>query len=220
MAHPLTQDASPDTLKYEKQLWQQKIEFIAGVDEVGRGPLAGPVVAAAVIFRKDALLPPESVVIDDSKKLSEKQRLSAYTWIIKNALAFGVGMVEPAEIDRINIRQAAMQAMRKAVQHLAIQPHHLLIDGRAIENPPVPQTAIVKGDQLSISIAAASIVAKVVRDQVMLDYHQQYPDYFFDRNKGYPTQAHLNAILRHGLCPIHRRSFRPKKLEAMGFYEK
>jgi len=204
-----------EKLKYERVLWHSGIERVAGVDEVGRGPIAGPVVAAAVILRYPfpAELP---VRLDDSKKLTEPQRRQAYKWIIEHALAYGVGFVEAPEIDRINIRQAAMLAMRKAVASLPAAPQHLLIDGLAIEEPPFPQTAIIRGDQQSLSIAAASIVAKVVRDQVMRHHHRQFPVYRFDENKGYPTAAHLDAIIAHGWCPLHRRSFRPKRLQALG----
>lgn len=204
-----------EKLKYERMLWHSGVELIAGVDEVGRGPIAGPVVAAAVILRHSfpAELP---IRLDDSKKLSENQRNQAYKWIISHAIAYGVGFVEASEIDRINIRQAAMLAMRKAVANMPVPPQHLLIDGLAIEKPPFPQTAIIRGDQHSLSVAAASIVAKVVRDQVMIDYHQKFSVYNFSQNKGYPTAAHLDAIIEHGWSPIHRRSFRPKRLQALG----
>lgn len=205
-------------LIHEHKLWQQGAELVAGIDEAGRGPLAGPVVAAAVVFHREmpAQIP---IFIDDSKKMTALQRQTAYKWIAKNCLAFGVGLVSAADIDRINIRQAAMLAMRKAVGHLDLVPQHLLVDGHPIADPPMAQTAIVGGDGQSLSIAAASIIAKVVRDQIMLAYDEQFPVYQFASNKGYGTAAHIRAILRHGMCPIHRQSFKPKKLMELGYYE-
>ena len=204
-------------LNYEAEIWQQGNEFVAGVDEAGRGPLAGPVVAAAVIFNAD-LAKHVPIQIDDSKKLTERQRQRAYKWIIAEADAYGVGVVNADEIDRINIRQAAMLAMRKAIAALEIKPQHLLIDGHPIESPPFPQTSIIKGDSKSLSIAAASIVAKVVRDQIMQEYALDFPDYDFAKNKGYGTKRHISAILKKGLCPIHRHSFQPKQLKDSGIY--
>lgn len=202
-------------LEFEHRLWQLGVEPIAGVDEAGRGPLAGPVVAAAVILdrRKLDAVP---VVIDDSKKLSPRQRQQSYKWLVRNVSAFGVGLVDAAEIDRINIRQAAMRAMRKALDQLPLAPAHVLVDGLLLENAPCEQTSIVSGDARSLSIAAASIIAKVVRDQIMVAYHLEFPSYNFCQNKGYPTAEHLAAIIAHGWSPIHRRSFKPKRLVALG----
>lgn len=216
------ESASPravaNKLQFETELWRKGLVHVAGVDEAGRGPLAGPVVAAAVILNENQTrnLP---ITIDDSKKLSEKQRINAYKWIVKQAAAYGVGIVEAAEIDRVNIARAAACAMLKAIRHLGILPQHVLVDGYAIADPPCPQTALIRGDSRSLSIAAASIVAKVVRDEIMKEYHQAYPPYDFIKNKGYGTKKHIQAIAEFGLCPIHRRSFRPRRLEKSGIYD-
>lgn len=207
-----------EKLQYEREIWKEGNKYIAGVDEAGRGPIAGPVVAAAVIM-KNSMPHNLPVRIDDSKKLSERQRVIAYKWIIKKALAFSVGIVSPREIDRINIKEASMLAMRKAIDTLPIQPEHLLVDGYPMPDPPYPQTAIIKGDSKSVSIAAASIIAKVVRDQVMQEYAEEYPHYDFASNKGYGTQKHIDAIIKNGLSPIHRRTFRPKQLQQLGFFK-
>jgi ribonuclease HII len=180
---------------------------IAGVDEAGRGPLAGPVVSAAVI------LPPTFDVpgVNDSKQLTHRQRERLFDRIFAEAEAVGVGIVDSAEIDRINILQASRLSMAIAVSKLNPQPDFLLIDGRHDIPAGQPQAPIVKGDARSISIAAASIVAKVSRDRIMQRYHEQFPQFGFDRHKGYPTKAHKEAIARHGPCTIHRRTFRGVK---------
>ncbi|MGH7597740.1 MAG: ribonuclease HII [bacterium] len=197
-------------LRFENMLWQQGLHLVAGVDEVGRGPLAGPVVAAAVIFPPDFFLP----AVDDSKKLSLEMREQLYPRIIESCTTYGVGIVSVEEIDRINIYQAAMLAMRKALSQLSPAAQHVLVDGnRSIPKLDLPQTTIIKGDGLSFTIGAASIIAKVVRDRIMLDYHRQFPHYGFDGHKGYPTPAHIAALRRHGPCEIHRRSFHPKALQ-------
>ncbi len=177
---------------------------VAGVDEVGRGPLAGPVVAAAVLLPED--FRPEG--INDSKKLSARQRLSAFERICRQAAGIGVGVIDAEVIDRINILQAALLAMATAIDQLDPQPDYLLVDGNQTVKRPIPQMTLTRGDSRSISIAAASIVAKVTRDRLMEDYHQLYPDYGFAQHKGYPTQAHREAVRRLGCCPIHRRSFK------------
>ena len=189
---------------FEQQAAQQGYQTIAGIDEAGRGPLAGPVVSAAVI------LPPgsETAGIDDSKKLSPAKRDRLYEHIYKTATAVGIGIVDAAEIDRINILQAALRSMAIAARNLRPQPHYLLIDGTFEIPYPLPQAAITKGDSRSASIAAASIVAKVTRDRMMAVYHQYYPQYGFDRHKGYPTKAHKEAIRVHGCSPIHRKTFK------------
>lgn len=177
---------------------------VAGVDEAGRGPLAGPVVAAAVIF-------PEKYTVEgvrDSKKLSAGQRDRLFSRIEETALAVGVGVVEAEQIDRINILQAALQAMAAAVTALHPQADYLLIDGIHPVDVPVAQKAVVRGDSQCFSIAAASIMAKVTRDRIMQQHHCVYPQFGFDRHKGYPTRAHREAIRRHGCCPLHRRSFK------------
>ena len=197
-----------DNLKYERVLWEKGILRVAGVDEVGRGPLAGPVVAAAVIFE------PETFIegITDSKKLSEKRREVLYQLIHEQALAIGIGVVDHRQIDQINIRQATFKAMRMAIGRLKPRPDYLLIDGEALPEKLIAQEGIVKGDFLSFSIGAASIVAKVTRDRIMVEMDEEYPQYGFAGHKGYGTAAHREAILQHGPCEIHRRSFLRKIL--------
>lgn len=192
-----------DKFHYEKKLWQQSITHLAGVDEAGRGPLAGPVVAAAVIFQPGV----EIDGVDDSKQLSHERRLVLYEQIIPQCVSYGVGIVSVQDIDRINIYQAAMYAMKRALADLSPQPEHVLVDGRAIPAFDLPQTAIIKGDAKSFTIGAASIIAKVVRDIIMVDYHRQFPHYDFAQHKGYPTVGHYEALRRYGPCAIHRRSF-------------
>jgi ribonuclease HII len=177
---------------------------VAGVDEAGRGPLAGPVVSAAVIL-------PESLPvsgINDSKKLTPRKRETLYHEIRRHAVAVGVGIVDPAEIDRINILNASLAAMAIAVENLPHPPDFLLIDGQFGISLNLPQQAIVKGDSKSVSIAAASIIAKVTRDRIMDAYGKQYPEFDFAANKGYPTKSHQEAIKKFGCCPIHRRTFK------------
>jgi len=177
---------------------------VAGVDEVGRGPLAGPVLAAAVI------LPPgfDASRVNDSKQLTALQRQRLFYFIYAHAVSIGVGIVDAVQIDRINILEASRKAMAMAVDNLCPAPDFLLIDGPHGIAHPTAQQPIIKGDGLSASIAAASIVAKVSRDRLMERYHLDYPLFGFNRHKGYPTKAHREAIRRHGACPIHRRSFR------------
>ena len=191
---------------YEKLAYLEGYRCVAGVDEAGRGPLAGPVVAAAVIF------PPEyrNKEINDSKKLSATKRAYLYDIIKNEAIAVGVGVAESDVIDRINILRASLQAMYEAVQELYTSPDYLLVDGLHRVPLPTPQKPIVKGDALSISIAAASIIAKVSRDRIMEMYHRQFPQYNFMRNKGYGTEEHRIAIEQFGMCKIHRRSFHLK----------
>jgi len=197
-----------DKLRFESSLWQQGLTHVAGVDEAGRGPLAGPVVAAAVVFSPAFFL----AGVDDSKKLSHERREQLYPQIITNCRSYGVGIVAVEEIDRINIYQAAMLAMRQALAQLSPPAQHVLVDGRNIPQLELPQTSIIKGDGLSFTIGAASIIAKVTRDHLMLDYHHAFPAYGFDRHKGYATRSHLAALRQHGPCAIHRRSFRPRAL--------
>ncbi|MFZ5570374.1 MAG: ribonuclease HII [Thermodesulfobacteriota bacterium] len=187
----------------ETMLRERGFSRIAGIDEAGRGPLAGPVVSAAVIL-------PHGVALDgvkDSKTLTERQRERLYGEIYRQATAVGIGIVDAAEIDRINILQASLCAMELSVRNLSPQPDHLLIDGPFGIQTSLPQQAIKKGDSLSISIAAASIVAKVTRDRLMGRYDQEFPQFGFSSHKGYPTKAHKEAIRRFGCCPIHRRTF-------------
>lgn len=189
---------------FELALQERGFQRIAGVDEAGRGPLAGPVVAAAV-----QILPHSFVAeINDSKRLSPKKRQLAYEEILSTCLV-GVGMATVEEIDELNILQASFLAMTRALDNLPRQPDFCLVDGSlSIPKLILPQKAVVHGDSLSISIAAASIVAKVERDQLMLKYHEMYPAYNFAKNKGYATQEHRSAILVNGRCPVHRNSFR------------
>lgn len=196
-------------LVHEKELWRQGCRFVAGVDEAGRGPLAGPVVAAAVVFFPT----PEIPLIDDSKKLNEKMRDLLFGEITHKAGSYGIGVAEVEEIDRLNIFHASLLAMRRALERLSVQPEHILVDGNAFSHETVPFTTLVKGDARCYSIAAASILAKVTRDRMMLEYDQQYPQYGFCRHKGYATDEHLNAIEEYGYCPLHRRSFNPKRFQ-------
>jgi ribonuclease HII len=193
-----------DRSAYERELTAQGRARIAGVDEAGRGPLAGPVVSAAVILPTGF----RSEQINDSKQLTPKRRELLYDSIYADAVAIGVGIVDPVEIDRINILQAAKLSMAIAVANLNPPPDQLLIDGNFSIPSDVPQQSIVKGDSLSVSIAAASIVAKVSRDRIMHRYHIDYPQFGFDRHKGYPTKAHKTAIAHHGPSMIHRFSFK------------
>ncbi|GER65606.1 ribonuclease HII [Weizmannia acidilactici] len=195
-----------EMMRYENALRLEGHRLIAGIDEAGRGPLAGPVVAAAVILPEDFYL----AGLNDSKQLSGKQREKYYSAICEKAGYIGVGIVDADEIDKINIYKAAKKAMMLAVENLLEKPDHLLID--AMEIPaPYPQTSIIKGDAKSVSIAAASIIAKVTRDRLMQEMDKKYPEYGFAKNMGYGTKEHLEALKRHGPCPIHRKTFAPVK---------
>jgi len=193
-----------DLWAFENQARDAGFKFIAGIDEAGRGPLAGPVVSAAVILPEGADLSG----IDDSKKLTPARRSRLYERLYGVARAIGIGVVDAAEIDRVNILQATLRAMTMAVENLQPRPDHLLIDGLFTIDSDLPQQAITKGDSLSISIAAASIVAKVTRDRMMAQVDGLFPEFGFSRHKGYPTRTHREAIRRHGCSPIHRRTFR------------
>lgn len=191
---------------YERLAYKEGASFIAGVDEVGRGPLAGPVVAAAVILPKNI----EDLGFDDSKKLSVSKREEIYRLIQEKAIAIGIGIVDADIIDQVNIYQASRLAMQQAVSELKIQPDYLLIDAMKID-VNTPQIGIIKGDAKSISIAAASIVAKQVRDQMMQEFDELYPGYDFSNNAGYGTPKHLEGLKTKGICPIHRKTFAPIK---------
>lgn len=191
--------------------FREKAGLLAGVDEAGRGPLAGPVVAAAVILPADFRLPS----LNDSKQLSELQRIVLYRLIQRQALAVGVGIVSHEEIDEINIRQASFVAMRRALAHLIFQPRHVLVDGFQIPNLVYAQTAVIGGDGRSASIAAASVVAKVTRDSLMHWMDRCYPNYGFAQHKGYGTPDHLEALEKQGPCAIHRRSFAPVRINSV-----
>ncbi|MDP2909734.1 MAG: ribonuclease HII [bacterium] len=193
----------------EKKLWKGGRDFIAGVDEAGRGPLAGPVIACAACF-KNLKLKIKNLKIDDSKKLSTKNREESFKILTSYPdICWGIGEVSEKIIDKINILQATKLAMIKAVEDLEkkIKPEYLLIDGNFSIDIDIPQKSIIKGDAKVFSIAAASIIAKVTRDKIMANYHKKYPAYGFDVHKGYPTALHRQRIKEHGLCPIHRRSF-------------
>lgn len=193
-----------DLWAFERSLAGQGYAKIAGVDEAGRGPLAGPVVSAAVVLPPDF----QDRGVIDSKKLSPGRREKLFSHIYDHAEAIGIGIVDALEIDRINILQAARLSMVLALANLGPPPDYVLVDGNFRLETDLPHQPVVKGDSRSISIAAASIVAKVSRDRLMLRYHDDFPQYGFDRHKGYPTKAHKTAIAVHGPCRIHRRSFR------------
>lgn len=200
-----TQRSSKEKLYYEKELWGEGYKLVAGVDEVGRGPLAGPVVAACVIFPEDINLPG----LDDSKKLTSKKREEFYKKIKEKALEFGVGIIREGEIDKLNILRASLKAMHKAVSSLKNTPDFLLIDGnQKIPELYIPQLPVIKGDSLSLSCAAASIMAKVERDRLMKRFHRKYPQFSFDQNKGYSSKKHVEALKKFVPCKIHRRSFK------------
>jgi len=188
--------------EYEKE-YELTCDCICGIDEAGRGPLAGPVVAAAVILPKGMVIP----YVNDSKKLTERRRELLYPEIMEKALAVGVGIVSPERIDEINILQATYEAMRQALSQLPIRPDVLLNDAVRIPGVDIPQVPIVKGDAKSISIACASVIAKVTRDRMMVEYDQLYPEYGFAGHKGYGSAAHMEAIRQVGPCPIHRKTF-------------
>ena len=187
----------------ERTLRNQGYTHIAGIDEAGRGPLAGPVVSAAVILGPEFSCPD----VADSKKLSEKKRAALFPQIKEQALGVGVGICSHEKIDEINVLQATLLSMKKAVQDLSTPPDYLLVDGKFTIDMETPQEAVIKGDSKCLSIAAASIIAKVTRDWIMADLHAQYPVYNFIRHKGYPTKAHKQAIQEHGPCPVHRKTF-------------
>ena len=193
-------------LAYEKELYTQGIQLIAGVDEVGRGPLAGPVVAAAVILPKACKIPG----LNDSKKIPKSKHKAIYEAVLQNAIAIGIGVKDNHVIDQVNIYEATKLAMMEAIGQLEPQPQHLLIDAMKLDLP-IPQTSIIKGDANSLSIAAASIVAKVTRDQMMEEFDREYPGYDFAQNAGYGTAKHLAGLDKLGVTPIHRRSFEPIK---------
>lgn len=196
-----------EMMSYERKCYAQGKELIVGIDEVGRGPLVGPVVAAAVIIDPTSYFPG----IDDSKKMSRQKREAFDQQIKDEAIAYSFGIIDNEMIDQVNIYQATIKAMEQAVQTLPCQPDHLLIDAMTLPHLPYSFDSIIKGDQKSVSIAAASILAKVKRDQIMSDLHQEFPNYQFDSNQGYGTKAHLEAIEQYGITPYHRKSFAPIK---------
>ena len=193
-----------DNYKYEQELNQKGIKLIAGIDEVGRGPLIGPVVAAAVILPVDFKLDG----LTDSKKLSEKKREQFYEIIKKEALGIGIGIISEKRIDEINIYEATKEAMKEAINNLKIKPEHILIDAMKLELE-IPSTSIIKGDLLSISISAASVIAKVTRDHMLYEIDKEYPMYDLKNNKGYGTKKHIEAIKKYGITKYHRLSYKP-----------
>ena len=195
-----------DKLEYERKLTERGCKYICGVDEVGRGPLAGPVVCAAVIMPLDDVI--EGV--DDSKKVPKNKRESIAELIAKKAIAWNICRVEPEIIDEINILEATKLCMKRAVEGLSVKPDFVLTDGNMTLDISIPQQSIIKGDALSYSIGAASIAAKVFRDKIMDEYAVKYPQYGFEKNKGYGTADHIKGIKEAGLCAIHRRSFTKK----------
>jgi ribonuclease HII len=206
---------SINRFEFEQALWQQGVTRIAGVDEAGRGSLAGPVVAAAAILPAhwaQSGLPAELTGLNDSKQLTEAQREKYFKFLTACVeIEFAIAAVDALTIDRINILQATHRAMNDALAGLTHLPPHALVDGRPVKSLRVPQTAIIKGDARSYSIAAASVLAKVTRDRLMLEFHVQFPAYGFADHKGYGTARHLAAIEKHGACPIHRKTFAPLK---------
>ncbi len=194
--------------KFDLTHYSLKTKLIAGVDEAGRGPLAGPVVAAAVIFSKKVF----HKEINDSKKLSEKKRAELYEWILENCSTYGVGVIDHVEIDEINILQASLKAMKIAVEKLNAKPQLILIDGNKSFASEIKTKSVVKGDAKSFSIAAASIIAKFTRDKLMRKASEKYPEYLWAQNKGYATKTHREAVKKYGASPMHRKTFIKKIL--------
>lgn len=194
-----------DLYQYEHDLWNNGINYIGGVDEVGRGPLIGPVVTACVVLPKDFYLEG----LTDSKKLTEKKRDIFYDYIMEHALAVSVGMMDEKIIDEVNIYEATKLAMYQAINNCPIKPEHVLIDAMKLENLDIPSTSIIKGDAKSVTIAAASVIAKVTRDRMMIELDKKYPMYGFKSHKGYPTKKHVEAILKYGLIDGYRKTFKP-----------
>ena len=190
--------------EYENELYEKGINLIGGIDEVGRGPLIGPVVTACVILPKDYVLEG----LTDSKKLSEKKREKFYDILMKDAISIGIGIVDEKEIDKVNIYQATKEAMKDAVDNMKVKPEHILVDAMPLELD-IPTTSIIKGDAKSITIAAASVIAKVTRDRMLYELDKIYPMYDLKHNKGYPTKKHLEAISEYGITKYHRLSYAP-----------
>jgi len=198
-------DREGDTLAFERNARSAGYARIAGLDEAGRGPLAGPVVAAAVVLPPDLFIPG----VTDSKQVAEPERERLYDEIRGQALCFGIGIVDELTIDEVNIYQATIIAMERALQSLSLQPDYLLLDAMTLSRISIPQKSLIKGDCRSHSIAAASILAKVTRDRLMRDLHKKFPQYNFEKHKGYGTKEHLALIQKYGPCDAHRKSFNP-----------
>ena len=209
-------------LAHERELWRKGAMIVAGVDEAGCGPLAGPVVAAAVVFPRAWLkagLDRKLRGLNDSKQLTGEQREKFFSILTAHPdIGFAIASVDAETIDRINILEAAHRAMNLALDQLQPPPQHVLVDGRPVKSMPFPNTALVKGDARSYSIAAASVLAKVTRDRMMREFDQLYPGYGFAEHKGYGTRQHLDALQRLGACPIHRKSFAPLKVKELEFF--
>lgn len=193
-----------DLLEYEKDLYKKGIELIAGVDEVGRGPLCGPVVACACILPKNYKLDG----LNDSKKLTERKREQLYEVLVNEAISYGIGIISPKRIDEVNIYQATKEAMYEAINNLNPKPEHVLIDAMPLDLD-VPSTSIIKGDAKCLSIAAASVIAKVTRDRMMIELDKKYPEYGFASHKGYPTKKHIEAVKQYGVLDFYRFTFSP-----------
>ena len=198
-------DEERDLLKYEKELYKKGITLIGGVDEVGRGPLVGPVVAACVILPVNYKLSG----LDDSKKLSEKKREKFYDIIMKDAIAVGIGVVDAKKIDEINILEASRLAMKLAIENLNVKPEFVLSDAMKLDNIDIPYEAIIHGDSLSLSIAAGSVIAKVTHDRMMYELDEKYPEYGFAQHKGYPTKKHLENLQKYGILSNYRFTYKP-----------
>ena len=194
-----------DLLKYEKELYDQGITLIGGVDEVGRGPLVGPVVASCVILPVNYSLPG----LDDSKKLSEKKREQFYDIIMNDAISVGIGIVDAKTIDEINILEASRLAMKLAIEDMKVKPEFILSDAMKLDNQSIPYKDIIHGDALSLSIAAGSVIAKVTRDRMMYELDKQYPEYGFAKHKGYPTKAHIENLKKYGILDNYRFTYKP-----------
>lgn len=198
---------SSNLLKYEKELYKNHITLIAGVDEAGRGPLVGPVVASAVILPKNYVLEG----LNDSKQLSEKKREYFYHILQEEAISIGVGIVSAKEIDELNILEASRKAMMLALEDLSVTPEYILTDAMSLNDIDIPSRPIIHGDALSLSIAAASVIAKVTRDHIMYELDRKYPEYNYKKNKGYPTKEHLELIKKYGITNEYRMTFKPVK---------
>ncbi len=198
------------TYEFENKAHEEGYKLVCGIDEAGRGPLAGPVFAAGVILPAGL----EDIGINDSKKLSEKKREELFDVIVDNAVAYGIASADEKEIDEINILNATFLAMRRAVEQMDVKPDYILVDGNRKPNTGYPELTVVKGDSKSISIAAASILAKVSRDRYMMEFAEKNPHYKFEQHKGYPTKLHYEMIEKYGILPIHRKSFLKKITEA------
>lgn len=206
---------SCNLLKYERELYKNNITLIAGVDEAGRGPLVGPVVAAAVILPKNHKLEG----LNDSKQLSEKKREKFYEILQREAVSIGVGIVSAKEIDEINILEASRKAMYIALNNLSVTPEYILSDAMSLNDIDIPSRPIIHGDALSLSIAAASVIAKVTRDHIMYELDQLYPEYNYKKNKGYPTKEHLELMKKYGIFEEYRMSYKPVKMILEGLHE-